>query len=48
MSFEVAEPILNSPYEEPAEHWVIHEGLEPERRQGRRLVWERLVPSSRQ
>jgi type III restriction enzyme len=37
MSFEVAEPILNSPYEEPAEHWVIHEGLEPERRQGRRL-----------
>ena len=38
MSVEVAEPILNSPYEEPAEHfWGIHEGLEPERRQGRRL-----------
>ena len=33
---EVQEPIINSPYEEPAEHWKIHE-LEPaERISGRR------------
>jgi type III restriction enzyme len=30
--FEVPEPILNSPYEEPAEHWSIEEGASPERR----------------
>jgi len=35
-NFEVEEPILNSPYEEPAEHWYIEEGKEPEKRQGRR------------
>src|ERR1700730_3978772 len=35
-SFEVAEPILSSPYEEPMEHWVIEEGKLPERRRGRR------------
>jgi type III restriction enzyme len=33
---EVAEPILNSPYEEPQEHWWIRESEPPERRQGRR------------
>jgi type III restriction enzyme len=33
---EVAEPILNSPFEEPAEHWHIVEGESPERRPGRR------------
>ena len=35
-SFEVDEPILSSPFEEPAEHWVIEEGKPPERRPGRR------------
>lgn len=34
--FEVPEPILNSPYEEPASHWYIVEGETPERRSGRR------------
>ena len=37
-SFEVDEPILCSPYEEPAEHWVIEEGKLPERRAGRRAA----------
>src|SRR6202165_4140560 len=35
-SFEVAEPILSSPYEQPVEHWVIEEGKLPERLPGRR------------
>lgn len=35
-NYEVSEPILNSPYEEPAEHWYIEEGEIPERRQERR------------
>jgi len=35
-TYEVEEPILNSPYEEPAEHWHIEEGHQPERRPGRR------------
>ena len=35
-SYEVPEPILNSPFEEPAEHWNIIEGEEPERLPGRR------------
>lgn len=42
-NYEVDEPILNSPYEEPAEHWHLEEGLQPEKRQGRRfqeLVFE--------
>src|SRR5215831_7191868 len=34
--YEVPEPILNSPYEEPGEHWNIEEGEAPERRVGRR------------
>lgn len=34
--FEVDEPILTSPFEEPREHWVIEDGRPPERRQGRR------------
>ncbi len=25
-AFEVEQPILNSPFEEPAEHWQIEEG----------------------
>lgn len=35
-NYEVPEPILNSPFEEPKEHWYIHEGETPERRSGRR------------
>jgi type III restriction enzyme len=34
--FEVKEPILNSPFEEPQEHWWIEEGKEASRRAGRR------------
>lgn len=34
--YEVPEPILNSPYEEPAEHWHLRGGELPERRPGRR------------
>jgi type III restriction enzyme len=35
-SFEVEQPILNSPFREPAEHWQIEEGKAPLRAQGRR------------
>jgi type III restriction enzyme len=35
-SFEVQEPILSSPFEEPVEHWWIEQGRLPERRTGRR------------
>lgn len=34
--YEVPEPILNSPFEEPREHWHIVEGETPQRRPGRR------------
>ncbi len=34
--YEVPNPILNSPFREPAEHWNIVEGEEPERLPGRR------------
>jgi len=34
--FEVQDPILNSPYETPREHWRIIEGEKPERIQDRR------------
>lgn len=34
--FEVPEPILNSPFEEPKEHWHIVEGEMPEKQAGRR------------
>lgn len=36
MSFEVGEPILSSPFEEPKEHWYLRRGDDPERRKGRR------------
>jgi type III restriction enzyme len=36
MDYEVDQPILNSPYEEPAEHWLIQEGEPPRRLPGRR------------
>jgi len=35
-SFEVEEPILNSPFAEPLEHWQIEEGKPPRRVTGRR------------
>lgn len=35
-SFEVDQPILNSPYYEPGQHWYLDEGCPPERRAGRR------------
>src|SRR3954454_19417280 len=35
-SFEVPEPILNVPFAEPAHHWYIREGEEPQKRPGRR------------
>ena len=34
--FEVSEPILNSPFEEPSLYWHLEEGQLPERRSGRR------------
>ena len=42
-SLEVPQPILNSPYEEPREHWWIVGGEPPERRPGRRppIYWYR-------
>jgi type III restriction enzyme len=45
-SFEVPTPILNSPFEEPKEHWWIVEGEPLERRQGRRpAMYYYLEPS---
>jgi len=35
-NYEVPEPILNSPFKEPKEHWHIVEGETPERKTGRR------------
>ena len=35
-AFEVEQPILNSPFAEPAEHWLIEEGQAPKRVPGRR------------
>jgi type III restriction enzyme len=35
-AFEVDQPILNSPFEEPAEHWQIEEGQAPKRLPERR------------
>jgi len=37
-NYEVPDPILNSPYEEPQLWWEIREGEEPEKRQGRRAA----------
>lgn len=36
MDYEVDQPILNSPYEEPKEYWEIIEGEDPKRKAGRR------------
>lgn len=37
-NFEVSEPILNSPFEPPKEHWWLLSGETPERRPGRRIA----------
>ncbi len=34
--FEVQDPILNSPFEEPSAYWLIEEGKQPEKLPGRR------------
>jgi type III restriction enzyme len=34
--YEVPEPILNSPFDEPIEYWNIEEGAAPDKRRGRR------------
>ena len=36
--YEVPEPIINSPFDEPKQHWHIEEGKDPERRPGRRVA----------
>lgn len=36
MTFEVPEPIINSPFEEASRHWYIRQGEPPELREGRR------------
>lgn len=35
-NYEVPEPIINTPFDEPAQHWYIREGEPPELRTGRR------------
>jgi type III restriction enzyme len=35
-SYEVPEPIISSPFQEPKEHWHIKEGKDPVLRPGRR------------
>src|SRR4051794_37878895 len=35
-AFEVSEPILNSPFDEPSEHWQIEAGAAPLKAVGRR------------
>jgi type III restriction enzyme len=36
MSYEVPEPVINGPYDEPQVHWFIEEGKPCEMREGRR------------
>jgi type III restriction enzyme len=36
VSFEVSEPIQNSPFEKPSRYWYIQEGEQPDLRNGRR------------
>src|SRR5260370_3900407 len=37
-SDEAPEPIINSPFDEPKQHWHIEEGKDPELRPGRRVA----------
>lgn len=45
---EVPTPILNGPYEEPKEHWLIREGQMPERVPGRRSAGYYYRPPGQQ
>ncbi len=49
LGFEVPEPILNGPYDEPANHWLLREGEPPKKEQGRRSAgyWYRDPRSGR-
>lgn len=46
MDYEVDQPILNSPYEEPREYWRIVEGEAPKRMPGRRKAMYYYRPPS--
>src|SRR5574341_1959409 len=46
--FEVPEPILNSPFEEPQRYWEIHEGEEPQALHGRRSAFYYYRPPTRE
>jgi type III restriction enzyme len=46
-NYEVPEPILNSPYEEPLHHWWIMEGEPLEKRSGRRSAMYHYVEPGR-
>lgn len=46
-NYEVPEPILNSPYEEPHQHWWIVEGEPLEKRSGRRAARYHYVEPGR-
>ena len=35
-AYEVPQPILNTPFDEPGHHWYIREGEPPDLRHGRR------------
>ena len=37
-SYEVPEPVINTPFDEPKQHWRIEEGNDPQLRSGRRLA----------
>lgn len=47
-NFEVPEPIINTPYEEPKEHWKITEGEPPQRIPGRRSACYHYKPPTSQ
>jgi type III restriction enzyme len=47
-NFEVPEPIINSPYDEPKEHWRIKEGEPPQRIPGRRPACYHYKPPGTQ
>ena len=42
-NFEVAEPILNSPFAEPQLHWFIQSGQAPEKRAGRSAIAVKVI-----
>jgi type III restriction enzyme len=46
-NYEVPQPILNTPYDEPRHHWWIVEGEPPEMRSGRRIATYHYVEPGR-